>query len=106
MGSSTSLFYPDVALFHPNATNTAFGQPSGPPSGFRVPRPLEVSEHHGQATPQTIFTEPMMLTKVNWNSCRIDCSEPITTQFAKRVGMILTEVKDGSPREKKHKFFM
>lgn len=74
--------------------------------GFRVPRPLEVSEHHGQATPQTICSELMMLTKVNWNSCRVDCTEPITTQFAKRVGMILTEVKSNTPREKKYKFYM
>lgn len=74
--------------------------------GFRIPRPLEVAEHHGQASPETICKELLMLTKVNWNSCRMDCTEPITTQFAKRVGMILTELKDGSPREKKYKYFM
>jgi hypothetical protein len=74
--------------------------------GFRVPRPLEISEHHGQASPETICRELLMLTKINWNSCRIDCAEPITTQFAKRVGMILTEVKGGTPREKKYKFYM
>lgn len=74
--------------------------------GFRVPRPLEISEHYGHSSPETICRELLMLTKINWNCCRIDCAEPITTQFAKRVGMILTEVKGGVPREKKYKFYM
>ena len=66
--------------------------------GAHVPSPLEVVEHHGDSTPQTICEEIIGLTKMNWNSADFSSGFPITMAFSRRVGEILAEADpDQSP---------
>jgi len=75
--------------------------------GMRVPKPLEIMEHFGHSTSETICREIISLTKVNWNSCAFSSGEPITLLFARTVGRILAELPPGTdPPQKKYKFYM
>ncbi len=74
--------------------------------GKRIPRPLEVIEHHGDSPAVTVCQEILALTKLNWNSCAFGSGIPITIRFARDVGKILTELpKDVQPATK-YKFYM
>ena len=74
--------------------------------GMRIPNPLEVVEHYGDSTAQTVCTEILGLTKLNWNSCAFGSSLPITIRFARDVGKILAELPPGQPPQTKYKFYM
>ncbi|TBR08567.1 MAG: hypothetical protein EPO62_06720 [Candidatus Nitrosotenuis sp.] len=60
--------------------------------GPRVPSPLEILEHHGQTSIETICKEILALTKLNWNNAKFCTKAPITIGFARRVGSILREM--------------
>lgn len=74
--------------------------------GKRIPRPLEIVEHHGVSPAETVCQELLALTKLNWNSCSFGSSVPITIRFARDVGKILTELPKGVQPETKYKFYM
>ena len=74
--------------------------------GMRIPNPLEIVEHHGDSSAETISGEILALTKVNWNSCFFGSSMPITLRFAASVGKILTELPAGVTPQTKYKFYM
>lgn len=59
--------------------------------GAKNPRPLLLRHEFGDSTRETICTELMALTKLNWNSCAYASREPITTLFASSVGSIMGE---------------
>ena len=44
--------------------------------GKRIPRPLEVIEHHGDSPAVTVCQEILALTKLNWNSCAFGAAFP------------------------------
>lgn len=60
--------------------------------GPRVPHPLEILEHHGDSPWDTILREILGLTKMNWNTADLACSDPMTTAFSQKVGQILALV--------------
>jgi hypothetical protein len=73
---------------------------------IRVPQPLEILEHYGTAPPDKVLQEVLALTKMNWNSSDFSCRQPITLEFAHRVGDILGELPSHiSPRDE-YKFYM
>lgn len=74
--------------------------------GKRIPRPLEIVEHHGVSSAETVCQEVLALTKLNWNSCSFASSVPITIRFARDVGKILTELPGLIQPETKYKFYM
>ena len=74
--------------------------------GMRVPLPLEIVEHHGDSSPEVICREILALTKLNWNSCSFSCTEPITLQFSKNVGLILRELPKGVLPARLYRFYM
>ncbi len=74
--------------------------------GHRIPNPIEIVEHHGDSSAETLCREIMSLTKLNWNSCAFASAEPITLHFARRIGRILTEVPEGNPIQEKYRFYM
>jgi hypothetical protein len=74
--------------------------------GMRIPRPLEIVEHYGDSSTESVCQEIMALTKINWNSCNFASGEPITTQFSRTVGHILTELPKGDAMQTKYKFYM
>jgi hypothetical protein len=74
--------------------------------GPRVPRPLEIMEHHGDSPWSLVLREISALTKMNWNTADFACSEPITLAFAQRVGHILAELPPHLPLQHNYRFFM
>lgn len=74
--------------------------------GMRTPRPLEIMEHIGDASPYDICREIMGLTKLNWNSCAFFNSSPITISFARSVGKILTEFTGSGAIKNRYRFYM
>lgn len=74
----------------------------------RIPRPIEIVEHHGDAQPLVVCSEILSLTKLNWNSCWFGSSSPITIRFSREVGRVLAELpKDGSiVPHTKYKYYM
>jgi hypothetical protein len=74
--------------------------------GMRIPQPLELMEHYGDSTPQTLFKEILALTKMNWNSADFCMREPITLAFARRVGLILGEMPDKVTPKPQYKYYM
>lgn len=74
--------------------------------GARVPRPLEVIEHHGDSLWSVVLQEIMALTKMNWNTTAFACSEPITLAFSRRVGQILSELGPRALMRPEYRFYM
>ncbi len=58
-----------------------------------MPRPLAILEHHGDAGAEVLANDILSLTKLNWNSADFSSKLPITLQFAKRVGDVLSQGK-------------
>jgi hypothetical protein len=73
---------------------------------MRIPNPLEVVKHYGDSTAQTVCTEILGLTKLNWNSCAFGSSLPITIRFARDDGKILAELPSGQCPQTKYRFYM
>lgn len=74
--------------------------------GPRVPRPLEITEHHGDTQLKELATEIIALTRLDWNTTRFSLSIPITLKFARRVGGILGSVQQGEKIQHQYRFYM
>jgi len=62
--------------------------------GLRTPHPLLVKVQKGQASARELIGEILALTKMNWNSAVFDIREPVTIDFSRHVGLILSELPD------------
>jgi hypothetical protein len=74
--------------------------------GLRVPTPLEIVEHHGDASMETICKEIFSLTKMNWNSADFCIRKPITLEYASEVGRILAYVPEEVIPRPEYRFYM
>ncbi len=74
--------------------------------GARVPRPLEILEHHGDSPWNIVLEEILALTKMNWNTADFACSDPITIAFSHKVGQILAELPEKLPIRSEYRFYM
>lgn len=74
--------------------------------GPRVPRPLEMVEHHGDTTPEELATEIISLTRLDWNTTRYSLYKPITLKFAEKVGNILGLIHQGEKIQNQYRFYM
>lgn len=74
--------------------------------GMRVPRPLEILEHHGSASMIQVAQEILALTKLDWNTTMFAGKEPITTAFAHEVGQILSEFPPNTEPKRAYRFYM
>jgi len=74
--------------------------------GMRVPRPLEILEHHGSASMTRVAQEILALTKLDWNTTMFAGKEPITTAFAWEVGQILSELPPNTEPKRSYRFYM
>lgn len=76
--------------------------------GPRVPSPLEILEHFGEASIDEVCEEVLALTKLNWNNAKFCSKAPITIGFARRVGEILRNAPPNSDNDiqNKLKFFI
>jgi hypothetical protein len=74
--------------------------------GLRVPTPLEIVEHIGDASMETICREIFSLTKMNWNSADFCIRNPITLEYASEVGRILAYVPEEVIPRPEYRFYM
>jgi hypothetical protein len=74
--------------------------------GLRVPTPIEVVEHFGDASLETICQEIFALTKMNWNSADFCIRSPITLEYASEVGKILVYVPEEVIPRPEYRFYM
>ncbi|QEG41317.1 hypothetical protein UC8_33360 [Roseimaritima ulvae] len=57
-----------------------------------VPSPLQIADHHGDASIHQICAEILALTKLNWNSAFFAAAEPITLKFSRAVSNVMREI--------------
>jgi argonaute-like protein implicated in RNA metabolism and viral defense len=74
--------------------------------GLRVPTPIEIVEHHGDSSLETICEEIFSLTKMNWNSADFCIRNPITLEYASEVGKILAYVPEEVIPRPEYRFYM
>jgi hypothetical protein len=73
--------------------------------GPRVPRPLEIVQHHGDSSEDEIAQEMIALTRLDWNTTDYCCYWPITLKFARKVGDILGQVPRGRKIKQQYRFY-
>ncbi|MBI4232046.1 hypothetical protein HY605_02340 [Candidatus Peregrinibacteria bacterium] len=74
--------------------------------GARIPIPLEVYHDAGDSPTDTVCSEILGLTKLNWNNADFTGRLPITLEFSKRVGKILRETLPGTQPQTRYRFYM
>jgi hypothetical protein len=73
--------------------------------GLRIPRPLLV-RHIGDSEIKLICSEILGLTKLNWNTTAFSTQLPITLEFARRVGKVLSEIPRDVKLQDHYRFYM
>lgn len=73
--------------------------------GHRIPSPLLLN-HQGDSQINEICEEILGLTKLNWNTTSFATLWPITLEFSKDVGKVLSELPEGSPIQNHYRFYM
>lgn len=71
--------------------------------GWETPAPMRIDVQHGDADITQVAKDIFALTKLNYNSCKLGESEPVTIGFSDAVGEILVSnptVKNPSPKFK------
>jgi hypothetical protein len=74
--------------------------------GLRIPNPLEVVEHYGTTAPDTLCSEILALTKLNWNSCAFAGGDPVTLDFSKKVSNVLRELPPDVTPMTQYRFYI
>jgi argonaute-like protein implicated in RNA metabolism and viral defense len=69
------------------------------------PRSLEIGVA-GETSIEDRAKEVLSLTKMNWNSAEGIGRHPITMSFARRVGMIMTEIDEDKDPNPLYRFYM
>jgi hypothetical protein len=67
--------------------------------GPETPNPISVRVLRGECPIETVLTDVLGLTKINFNSCLYNDRLPVTINFANEVGAVLISAPlDGEPR--------
>ncbi|MCW4049130.1 MAG: hypothetical protein NWE89_05270 [Candidatus Bathyarchaeota archaeon] len=73
--------------------------------GHRIPLPLKIT-HIGDTEINIICKEILGLTKLNWNTTQFSTQYPITLEFARRVGQVLSELPEGWIMKNHYRYYM
>lgn len=73
--------------------------------GPHIPAPLEIGTS-GSSDIRERAREILALTKMNWNSSEGLGRYPITVSFARKVGMLMTELSDNQAPNPSYRFYM
>ena len=85
---------------------TGFVAELGQFHGMHIPSPLLIADHIGSdSTRETIVSEILTLTKMNWNAARLGGLLPITLEFARRVSEIMKEIPVNEEPQPQAKFY-
>lgn len=74
--------------------------------GWEVPIPLRINIEHGDADIKQVATDIFGLTKLNYNSCKLGESQPVTVHFSDAVGEILVSNPTVKHRRPNFKFYI
>jgi len=86
---------------------TGFISSLGQFHSLHVPSPLLISDYVGYDTSrETLLTEILILTKMNWNAARFGGLMPVTIRFSRVVGEILREFPPDKEPLPQLKFYM
>lgn len=70
--------------------------------GWEVPVPLRIDIQHGKADIIQVAKDILSLTKLNYNTCKLGESQPVTVHFSDAVGEIL--VNNPKTKKPQHSF--
>jgi hypothetical protein len=70
--------------------------------GWEVPVPLRIDIQHGAADIIQVAQDVLSLTKLNYNTCKLGESQPVTVHFSDAVGEIL--VNNPATKKPQHSF--
>jgi len=73
--------------------------------GPHIPAPLQIGAC-GETDMRQRAREILALTKMNWNSSEGLGRHPITVSFARKVGMLMTELSDNQAPNPSYRFYM
>jgi len=74
--------------------------------GWEAPIPLRIDIEHGEADILQVAEDIFSLTKLNYNTCKLGDSEPVTILFSDAVGEILVSNKKIQDRRPNFKFYI
>jgi hypothetical protein len=75
--------------------------------GLHVPAPIQIADHLGYDTArETLLSEILILTKMNWNAARLGGLFPITLKFSHMVGEIMREIPADREPLPQFKYYM
>jgi len=74
--------------------------------GYDVPIPLRIDVQYGQVPIEEVASDILALTKLNYNTCKIGESEPVTIRYSDAVGEILVSNPDIKTASPKFKFYI
>jgi hypothetical protein len=74
--------------------------------GWETPVPLRIDVQHGDAAVERVAQDIFALTKLNYNSCRLGDSQPVTVGFSDAVGEILISNPTVKHRKPNFKFYI
>lgn len=85
---------------------SGFKPQTGTYDGWETPAPLSIRVQHGEADIREIAKDVLGLTKLNYNTCKLGESEPVTIKFSDVVGEILVSNPGVKKPEAKFKFYI
>ncbi len=124
VGVQISDAWDQLKLFRPGVYPVVRGTAliTGPRSGFlwttgyvprldtymgpETPNPLAVSVRRGDADIETVLSDVLSLSKINFNTCLFNDREPVTIKFADAIGDILTAAPVYSEPRLPFKFYI
>lgn len=74
--------------------------------GWNVPIPLRIDIQHGEADIEEVTRDIFGLTKLNYNTCKLGYSQPVTVHFSDAVGEILASNRDIKNPKPQFKFYI
>lgn len=74
--------------------------------GQDVPVPLSLEVQHGDSDIEQVARDVLGLTKLNYNSCKLGDSQPVTVGFSDAVGEILMSNPGVSDRRPQFRFYI
>ena len=74
--------------------------------GWEVPQPIRIDIQHGDAPIERVAQDILGLTKLNYNTCHVGDSEPVTIKYSDAVGEILISNPRVSTRRHNFKFYI
>lgn len=72
--------------------------------GWEIPVPLSITIQHGSADLVQVAKDILGLTKLNYNSCQLGESQPITVKYSDQIGEILLANPEVLPEYWRHNF--